>query len=75
MKITRVKGTDIRRVWKDEHTIYAIIGEVKDLLEKDIIFKDNVEGNEEKWLSIEALDTKITEFATLEEAKDYYRNL
>ena len=74
MKITRVKETEIRRVWKDAN-VYAIIGRVDDLLKRDIIFNDNVKGNEEKWLGIEDLGNKITEFETLEEAKEYYRNL
>ena len=75
MKITRVKGTEIRRVWKDEHTVHAIVGKVDELFEKGIIFNDGVEGNEEKWLGIEDSGNKVTEFTTLEEAKYYYHNL
>ena len=75
MKITKVKGTEIRRAWKDEHTIFAIIGKVNELFLKGIIFSENVQGNEEKWLGIEDFGNKITEFATLEEAKEYYRSL
>lgn len=75
MRITRVKGTDIRKVYKDQNSVYAIIGRVDDLVKRNLIFKDNTEGNEEKWLGIEDLGNKITEFETLEEAKNYYRSL
>lgn len=75
MRITRVKGTDIRKVYKDQNSVYAIIGRVNDLVKRNLIFKDNTEGNEEKWLGIEDLGNKITEFETLEEAKNYYRSL
>lgn len=75
MRITRVKGTDIRKVYKDQNSVYAVIGRVDDLVKRNLIFKDNTEGNEEKWLGIEDLGNKITEFETLEEAKDHYRSL
>ena len=74
MKITKVKDTEIRRVWKDAN-VYAIIGRVGDLAERNIIFDDNVKGNENKWLGIEDSGNKITEFETLEKAKEYYINL
>lgn len=74
MKITKIKDTEIRRVWKDAN-VYAIIGRVGDLAERNIIFDDNVKGNENKWLGIEDSGNKITEFETLEEAKDHYRSL
>lgn len=75
MRITRVKGTDIRKVYKDQNSVYAVVGRVNDLVKRNLIFNDNTEGNEEKWLGIEDLGNKITEFETLEEAKDYYRSL
>lgn len=75
MRITRVKGTDIRKVYKDQNSVYAVIGRVDDLVKRNMIFKDNTKGNEEKWLGIEDLGNRITEFTTLEEAKDYYRSL
>lgn len=74
MKITRVKDTEIRRVWKDDN-VYAIIGRVDDLAKRNIIFSDNVKDNENKWLSIERSGNKVTEFETLERAKEYYINL
>lgn len=74
MKITKVKETEIRRVWKDAN-VYAIIGRVDDLAKRDIIFKDNVKGNEDKWLGIEDAGNVIKEFETLEKAKEYYKNL
>lgn len=75
MKITRIKDTGIRRVKHDDGTIYAIIGEVKELLEKDIIFSDNTDGNENKWLGIEKSGELIQEFNSLDDAKNYYRSL
>lgn len=74
MKITKVKETEIRRVWKGAN-VYAIIGRVDDLAKRDIIFKDNVKGNEDKWLGIEDAGNVIKEFETLEKAKEYYKNL
>ena len=75
MRITRVKGTDIRKVYKDQNNVYAVIGRVDDLVKRNIIFKDNTENNEEKWLSIEDSGNKVIEFTTLEEAKSYYHSL
>lgn len=75
MKITKVIGTEIRKAKTEDEKVYAIIGQVKELLEKEIIFPDNTYGNEEKWLGIEKKGEIIREFNTLEEAKNYYRNL
>ena len=75
MKITKIKDTEIRRVNRDDVTVYAIIGEVKELLEKDIIFSDNTAGNENKWLGIEKSGEIIREFNSLDDAKNYYRSL
>ena len=74
MKITKILNTEIRRIKKDDGTIYAIIGQVKELLEKEVIFDDNTAGNEEKWLGIEEKGNVIKEFNNLEEAKNYYKN-
>lgn len=74
MKITKVKETEIRRVWKDAN-VYAIIGRVDDLAKRNIIFNYNVKGNENKWLGIEDGGNVIKEFETLEKAKEYYKNL
>ena len=75
MKITKIKDTEIRRVKNDNGTVYAIIGEVKELLEKEIIFSDNTVGNENKWLGIEESGELIREFNSLDDAKNYYRSL
>lgn len=75
MRITRVKGMDIRKVYKDQNNVYAVIGRVDDLVKRNIIFKDNTESNEEKWLSIEDSGNKVIELTTLEEAKSYYHSL
>ena len=75
MKITKIKDTEIRRAKREDGTVYAIIGEVKELLENDIIFSDNTAGNESKWLGIEESGEYIREFNSLDEAKNYYRSL
>ena len=75
MKITKIKDTEIRRVKREDGTIYAIIGEVKELLENDIIFSDNTDGNKNKWLGIEKSGEFIREFNNLDDAKNYYRSL
>lgn len=75
MKFTKVVGTEIRKVKFDDGTVYAIIGQVKELLEKEIIFHDNTFGNEEKWLGIEKCGDVIREFNTLEDVKNYYRSI
>ena len=74
MKITRIKETGIRKAKTEENEVFAIIGQVKELLEKEIIFDDNTKGNENKWLGIEEKGEVIREFETLEEAKEYYKN-
>ena len=75
MKITKITGTEIRRAKNDDGTVYAIIGEVKELLEKEIIFPDNTNGNENKWVGIEKSGEFIREFNSLDDAKNYYRSL
>ena len=75
MKITKIKNTEIRRVKRDDNSVYAIIGNVKELLENDIIFSDNTTGNESKWLGIEKSGEYIREFNSLDDAKNYYRSL
>lgn len=75
MKITKVIGTEIRRVKLDNGIVYAIIGQVKELLDKEIIFSDNTSGNEKKWLGLEENGDIIKEFNTLEDAKNYYRSI
>lgn len=75
----KVNGTDIRRVWECSSTgrkltVKALIGQVKELHERDIIFHDNVRGNESKWLVITGKsDTDITEFDSLDAAKNFCR--
>ena len=75
MKFTKVVDTEIRKAKLDDRTVYAIIGQVKELLEKEIIFPDNTSGNEEKWLGIEKNGDVFREFNTLEDAKNYYRSI
>ena len=75
MKFTKVVGTEIRKAKRDDGTVYAVIGQVKELVEKEIIFFDNTSGNEEIWLGIEKNGDTIKEFTTLEDAKNYYRTI
>ena len=58
----------------DDGTVYAIIGQVRELLVNGVIYLDNTIGNEDKWLGIEKNGDITREFNTLNEAKDYYRN-
>ena len=52
----------------------ALIGQVAELLDKKVIFEDNTEGNEEKWLIVYP-DATIcqSEFATKAEAKQFVK--
>ena len=79
IKFFKGKNTEIRKVcscWA-EGTVnrdVAVIGQVKELLEKEIIFPDNTQGNSEKWLVVmNNENTDIFEFETLECAKEYCR--
>ena len=72
MKFTKIKNTGIRKAKLDDGTVYAVIGQVSELLENDIIYVDNTIGNEDKWLGIENNGDVVREFNTLAEAKDYY---
>lgn len=78
IKFTKVKGTEIRKVYKlvDEVPVecLAVIGYVKELYSRELIFKDNVAGNEDKVLLIVS-NGNIKEFNTIKEAKDYSNRL
>ena len=73
MKFTKMDNTGIRKAKLDDGTVYAIIGQVRELLVNGVIYVDNTTGNEDKWLGIEANGDVVREFNSLEEAKDYYR--
>ena len=70
MKFTKEANTGIRKAKLDDGTVYAIIGQVRELLANDIIYVDNTTGNEDKWLGIEDNWNVVREFNTLDEAKD-----
>ena len=74
-KFTKITGTEIRR-YKEVETnkIIAIIGEVKELVEKEIIYRDNTKGNENKWLVLFNGGENIVEFDNIESAKEYCKN-
>ena len=73
MKFTKVVNTGIHKAKLDDGTVYAIIGQVRELLVNGVIYADNTIGNEDKWLGIENNGDVVREFNTLDEAKDYYR--
>ena len=73
MKFTKVVNREIRKAKLDDGTVYAIIGQVRELLVNGVIYPDNIIGNEDKWLGIEDNGNVVREFNTLDEAKDYYR--
>lgn len=79
IKFFKKKDTEIRKVcscWAEGtiNHVVAVIGQVKELLEKEIIFPNNTAGNDEKWLVvINNENTDIVEFDSLEEAKEYCR--
>lgn len=75
IKFYKVKDTEIRKVAEVDDQgqvkeVKAIIGQVAELLEKEIIFPDSTKGNEEKWLVICNNGVDITEFSSLQEAKE-----
>ncbi len=75
IKFYKVKDTEIRKVAEVDDQgqvkeVKGIIGKVAELLEKEIIFPDNTAGNEEKWLVVCKSGLDITEFDSLQEAKD-----
>ena len=75
MKFTKIINTGIRKVKLEDGTVYAIIGQVGELLANDVIYVDNTIDNEDKWLGIEDNGDVVREFNTLNEAKDYYREI
>lgn len=75
MKFTKIINTEIRKAKLDDGTVYAIIGQVEELLANGAIYVDNTTDNEDKWLGIEDNGDVVREFNTLDEAKDYYRKL
>ena len=75
MKFTKIINTGIRKAKLDDGTVYAFIGQVRELLVNGVIYADNTIGNEDKWLGIEDNGNVAREFNTLDEAKDYYRKI
>ena len=75
MKFTKIINTGIRKAKLDDGTVYAIIGQVRELLANGVIYVDNTIGNEDKWLGVEDNGNVVREFDSLNEAKDYYRKI
>lgn len=67
----------IRKVYDtDTEKVIALIGRVDEMIQKEIIFPDEVPyQNYNKWLSItNENEPQIEEFLTLNEAKDYWKD-
>lgn len=75
MKFTKIVNTGIRKAKLDDGTVYAIIGQARELLANGIIYADNTIGNEDKWLGIEDNGDVVREFNDLAEAKNYYSKI
>ena len=75
-KCLKDKNCGIRRIVDFNNgvpiKVVAIIGQVRELLEKEIIFPDNTADNFDKFLSLECGGDVIREFDSLEEAKAFY---
>lgn len=78
VEMIKEKGTRLYSIWNgdiDNMFKYAIIGKVKDLVERGIIDRKVVIGNEEKWIGIRESSNEIIVFDTLRDAKIYYCKL
>lgn len=79
VEMIKEKGTGLYSVWNgdiDDIFKYATIGKVKDLVERGIIDREEVEiDNEEKWMSIRESNNEMIIFDTLRDAKIYYCKL
>ena len=79
VEMIKEKGTGLYSVWNgdiDDMFKYATIGKVKDLVERGIIDREEVEiDNEEKWMSIRESNNEMIIFDTLRDAKTYYCKL
>lgn len=79
LKILKTKGTEIRRAVECDDSgkiqrVVAVISQAAEMLKEDIIFRDNVSGNESKWLVITAFDqAKVYEYETKADAFDAVR--
>ena len=80
VKFFRVKDTGVVNTYihdDDGNRIsgnLAVIGQVKELLDMELIYDDNTDGNLDKWLVIyNNKDCDIKEFNSKEEAKAFLR--
>lgn len=75
IKFTKVVGTEIRKCWEvneqgEKVKVLGIFGTVAECFKQDIIFEDNVKGNENKWLLLTHNGDCITEYNTEEEVRE-----
>ena len=75
IKFFKIKGTEIRKAAEmaengEPVRVLAVIGRAGELLEHNVIFPDNVAGNEDKWLVILSDSSIIAECLDLQPAKD-----
>lgn len=78
VEMIKEKGTRLYSVWNsyiDDMFKYATVGKVKDFVERGIISREIVIGNEEKWMGIRESNNEIIIFDTLRDAKIYYSKL
>lgn len=78
-KFMRIKDTGIRKMYEcnaegERIRVVALVGQVSELLTKDIIFDDNTDGNYDKWLILAQKGECIIEQNTLDEAKAYAKD-
>ena len=80
IEFIKEKGTGLYSVWNTDDGFdnvfrYATLGKVKDLVERGIISKEVVIGNEEKWMVIRESNNEMIIFDTPRDAKKYYCKL
>ena len=81
IKFYKVKDSEIRRVYEvndagEKVKPVAVIGTVKELLEREWILPDGTDGNMDKWLVLALRSEQcVAECDTLEQAKNWARSV
>ena len=72
IRIKRYGYTNLYRAMTEDGEVYAVIGQVKELKQFNLVRTEGIEpeGTNEKWLVLKAMGEDISEFETLEEAKE-----
>lgn len=79
IKFTKVEKAEIRKAYEvnlegEKLRVVAIIGHVRELADRLLIYATIDKSNCEKWLVIEENGEKITEHDSLDDAKAYVRD-